>query len=97
MSVEEADECVSGEKKKYGPSRLFIHDIKERLYAAARVISTLFNSWRKNEYRRCFDLFKFDIWPFWRLSGVYLLTHMTHLWSLNQLVYGFEPGPTLVD
>lgn len=42
------------------------------------------------------DLFKFYIWPFWRLSGVYLLTHMTHLLSLNQLVYGFEPGPTLV-
>lgn len=87
--------CERGEKKMW-PSRLFIHDINERLHAAAGVIAALFNSWRKNECSRCFDLFKCDIWPFWRLSGVYLLTHMTHLWSLNQLVYGFEPGPMLV-
>lgn len=87
--------CVSGEKKIWH-SRLFSHDMKERSHAAARVISTLFNSSGGNEYSCCFDLFRFDIWPFCRLSRVYLLTHMTHLWSLNQLVYGFEPGPTLV-
>lgn len=38
--------CVS-EEKKIWPSRLFIHDIKERSHAAAGVISTLLNSLRK--------------------------------------------------
>lgn len=35
--------------------------------------------------------------PFWTLFCADILTHTAHLWSLNQSVKGFEPGPKLVD
>lgn len=94
MSVEGADECVRVEKEIW-PRRLFIHDTKERSWAAAGIKSTLLDSSRKRKKEVSVLICSHLIFAPFGESKVDLLTPLTHLQSLNLLVYGFEPGPIL--
>ena len=75
--------CERGEKNMAEQ----VHDIKERSQPEShQACSIAAGKMNTVAVLICSNLI---FAPFWRLSGVYLLTHMTHLWSLNQLVYGF--------